>query len=432
MSIVHLAFLVFLATAPVLAFADGLLALGLAAIGAGILLLLVIGAMGRVAAGHVTTLARAPSILVALPLLWLLLQLLPISAGGLSRSIWDSAASGLGGAVWPHLTVDVGLTLLALCRYLVLIAMAVLALALSIERQRAEKCFWLLAGVSVVMAILLAIQSFIDLRIPGWNEPGAARNVFVFASALGIVWWAAASILIIERFERGGGDLTKSLLQPLGGTLAMMVICAAAVLVADARYAAFAGLCGAFAVVTIYFVRSIGLGFRAAVAMGCIGVLAAGAVLWSEGRPVPGMGIAQRYAAQADGELIAVANRIATEVGPAGSGAGTFAIVYPLYGAPRPSADHLVAPTFTSQIAIEGGRFALYAFVLLSAALTLLCMRGAFNRGRDIFYPAAGAGTAVAAVIIAFCDAGLGNLGSSVLLAGMLGLAIAQTASRTH
>lgn len=430
----HFAFLALIAVTPLVAFVDDASVVGVAAIYSAALLSVTAIAIGPGAAAHTFKLLRRPLLLAALPLLWFLIQLLPISFGGVSRSIWDSAATTLAQSLWPHLTIDLGLTVLAVMRFLVIVVVAVVATAVTIDRQNAERCFWIIAVIASLMSVLLALQSIAELAIPGWAESGGPRAVFIAASAFGIVMWTAASIMMLERYETRGirSDLVSRLLQPVGATLGGAVICAAGALIAGARYAVFAGLCGCLAVGTISFVHRLGLGFRAAMGMGCIGLVAAGAVVWTEGRPAPGMGVAQRYAADASIELIGVANRIATEVGVGGSGAGTFTAIYRLYGAPDSAGGPHAAPTFTSQIAVEDGRFALYAFVLLAAALTLFCVRGALRRGRDSFYSAAGAGVAVAALLTAFCDAALANLATWILFAGVIGLAIGQTASRTR
>jgi hypothetical protein len=60
-----------------------------------------------------------------------------------------------------------------------------------------------------------------------------------------------------------------------------------------------------------------------------------------------------------------------------------------------------------------------------------MLLRGALQRGRDSFYPAAGAGCIIVLTLEAFCDASL--FGTTVLIcaAAALGLGIAQHLSRT-
>ena len=77
------------------------------------------------------------------------------------------------------------------------------------------------------------------------------------------------------------------------------------------------------------------------------------------------------------------------------------------------------------------GRPALWIFVVLMGVLIALCARGGFNRGRDLFYSTAGAGIGVATIVLAFCDIGLNSAAISIVLTAALGLALAQSASRT-
>ena len=175
---------------------------------------------------------------------------------------------------------------------------------------------------------------------------------------------------------------------------------------------------------------SFRLGVRVGLLVGSIGMLAAAAIVWTNTRPTE-LGIAPRYAAHASAALASTANRMATEVGPIGSRGGTFTAVYPLYGALEEFEMTISAPTLTSQIAIEMGRYALTMFVLLAGALAIWCMRGVFPRGRDFFYPAAGAAVGVLALVTSFCDASLTNTELSTVVASITGAALAQGRSRT-
>ena len=138
-----------------------------------------------------------------------------------------------------------------------------------------------------------------------------------------------------------------------------------------------------------------------------------------------------RYAARASADLISVADRMVREVGFGGSGGGTFGAIYRLY-APGDTANAVVlAPTSAAQIAIEFGRPVLWIIVASMAALIFLCASGGFSRGRDFFYSIAGAGVGVATLVLAFCDIGLNNMAVSILLASTIGLALAQSVSRS-
>jgi hypothetical protein len=79
----------------------------------------------------------------------------------------------------------------------------------------------------------------------------------------------------------------------------------------------------------------------------------------------------------------------------------------------------------------ECGRLLLAATFLTTFAAAALMLRACLRRGRDSFYPGVGAAAMVTLVILACCNTGV--LGSAVeIVAGVtLGLALAQSRSRT-
>ena len=67
----------------------------------------------------------------------------------------------------------------------------------------------------------------------------------------------------------------------------------------------------------------------------------------------------------------------------------------------------------------------------LALALTGFLLRGSLTRGRDSFFPTAGTAIVVMVMVEAFCDASL--LASTVIVvtSATIGLALAQSESRT-
>ena len=57
-------------------------------------------------AAHFTKTVRWAALIAAMPLFWLIMQLLPLPAGALSGSIWQSAGAALGTPIWSSITVD--------------------------------------------------------------------------------------------------------------------------------------------------------------------------------------------------------------------------------------------------------------------------------------------------------------------------------------
>jgi hypothetical protein len=247
-----------------------------------------------------------------------------------------------------------------------------------------------------------------------------------------VVWSAAIIILIVERhlIRRTLRDFRWQFLVPLAATVAGFAICILATIIAGSEQAIFAAACGVAIVAIIQFVRRIGLDWRAAVAMAGVAAVAAAVIVSTKAHPALA-DFSMRYAARASADDISVANRIVSEVGFGGSGAGTFSTIYRLYASGDAANTGTSAPTSAAQIAIELGRPMLWLIVVLMGMLIFLCARGGFNRGRDFFYSIAGAGAGVATLIFVYCDIGLNSMAISVLLASTLGLALAQSVSRT-
>jgi len=73
--------------------------------------------------------------------------------------------------------------------------------------------------------------------------------------------------------------------------------------------------------------------------------------------------------------------------------------------------------------------FWLIVIVIVGAIVILL--RASLQRGRDSFYPAAGADCLITLLLLAFMNAGILGTATAVIAAAMLGLALVQRKSRT-
>ena len=369
------------------------------------------------------TVTRWPAIIAALPALWIVLQLMPLPAGGISRSIWDSAAATLGTPLWAGASIDPGMTVISMTFYLAVLAVGFVATGLSIDRTNAENLLFASGGSAAVSAIILTVFTL------GGFAPltSGASAALTAAAAYGAIYCAAITILILERFEtrRGRDSAWSNPFIVLAVSTGGFALCCIAVVVAGAGHAIVAMCAGLACLAIIYTVRRLGLGPLAATALAVVAAFAVATVILNKAQPVEG-DIAVRYAAAGPTELIATANRIIGEVGFAGAGAGAFDAIYRLYGASAQA----VAPTFAAQLAIEIGRPALWIVVAMILALVLLCVRGAFSRGRDSFYSAAGAAAGVVMLIMMFGDPSTGNPAIAILLAATFGLALAQSVSR--
>jgi hypothetical protein len=73
----------------------------------------------------------------------------------------------------------------------------------------------------------------------------------------------------------------------------------------------------------------------------------------------------------------------------------------------------------------------LWAIVIAAICGVVALMRAALHRGRDSFYSAAGASCLVTLLILSFADAGLFGTTLAIIAVSVLGLALAQSRSRS-
>jgi hypothetical protein len=389
-------------------------------------------------AGHWIKTIRLPLALAAVPALWMLIQLLPIPIGSVSKSIWQSAAAALGVSLLPSITIDPGLTLMAFCRYASLIAVTAAAAAIAIDRQNAEKLLIALGCAASAIALVWLARIVVSDRAA--SQPNGLDAAAVTGSIYGIVLFSAMVILFVDRqLDRTSRrDASPPFVGVMVGIAVGFIICSMPSLMIRS-HAIFAAGCGLVPLLIVQFVRRIGFDWRAGATMGAIAFVGAAVIISTSAVP-SSKELATRYASQASADQISIVDRVINEVGATGSGAGTFAAIYKLYAPQDPndkqafealiSTPATVPPTAASQISVELGQPALWTIVLLILMIVLRCAHGSFIRGRDSFYPVAGAGVGIATLVLMFCDGGLANLATSVLLAATIGLALAQSMSR--
>jgi hypothetical protein len=430
-SVAYIGLLALVAATPVLLFFDNLVVDGAIQLCAAIGMAIIAVGIRPGEARHFFKLIRVPAALGAIPLLWMLSQLLPIPIGGISRSIWDSAAGALNTPLSASISIDPGLTLIALCRFASMLGIAFVAAAVSIERQRAEKLLLVLASAAAVIALAILARQVGGFDAPNKFGSSGAPATVVTVGIIGIILFAACAIMIIERYTIRGNrhEFQSQLLIPITIIIVGLLVCSLTLVAGDTSHAIFAAACGTATVVIIYYVRRIGFGTRAGLAIGCVAMVAVGAIIWTKGDPLSG-DLSLRYTIGATADAVSRDNRIIDEVGLGGSGAGTYRAISTVYGTQEPS-DDLRPSTFAAQIAIELGRPALWIVVGLACAIFVMCAQGAFTRGRDFFYPLAGAGVTVAIVLNSFSNAGLTNPALSLLVAVTLGLCFAQSVGRS-
>jgi hypothetical protein len=364
----------------------------------------------------------------AVPTLWITFQLLPVPKG-LAHPIWDSTAAALGRPLVGSITVDVGATVLALGEWLTFVAFVLAVAGLAIDRLRAERLLVLLvlAGVGVTLAQMGALLSA--------NPPGTSGLSLAAADGItiGTLLSAAGTIAAFERHE------TRSTQPNAYPRLYVMMLWASVValalqLVALAIFASkgtlLAAAVGLVSMAALVVIRRLGLGWWAVAVVG-VSLLLALAALTAAILPAK-IGVpALALAANSSPGMLAVTERMLAARLWAGTGAGTFSTIIPLYKDLDELVQNAPPPTAAAVIAVELGQTALCGGILLVLAGAVVFLRGALARGRDSFYPTLGVGILLTSTVQAFVDSSLFGIVPSVLHAAVLGLAVAQRISRT-
>jgi hypothetical protein len=375
---------------------------------------------------HLVKLIRPWGLAAAIPALWMVVQLLPMPSM-LANPIWATAASALDAPVTGAISIDPGMTVVALGRYLFAIGIIFVATAVAIERRRAELMLLVLAAVATVMAVILLFGEFGAMEFLAKGR--AVGDSLHGTSALGIVLCATGLIQTIERIEtqrqRTGPEMFKSVVALLVW-VAALAVCGFAVLRAAPSQIGFAAACGVGVLALIVAARRLGAGPGVAAGIAGAGLLAALLVSLSS---ADRHGDATfRYAVSGPATVV---ERMMADTALTGSGAGTYAALLPIYGTVEEIAADAAPPTAAAATAIELGWPALGLVVLIGLAAAAVLLRGAMMRGRDSFFPAAGASCAVLILLESFLDPSLFGSAMLTLAPATIGLGLAQSASRT-
>lgn len=358
------------------------------------------------------------------PALWMLLQVIPMPARGLANPIWQSAAAALNERFAGAITIDIGATLLSLAQYCAVVAAAFVTAAVALDRQRAKHILYILV---IIAALVVARQIALDVTSPD-HPSGDDSSDWAFASVAaiaGLLLSSAATIQAIEQLQRSGRP-RRSRLQAtfvLSGAIPSLLICAAAILVrgnpAAIIGAAFgtATLLAAFAIRRWLFGPWGTAGMAAAAVIGLLGAFAA----------IPVMKNADPTVAFSTQDQTAT-ERMLPDVLPAGSGAGTFNALVPIYRnmGQAASQEH---PTAAAAINIEMGPAFLWGSIIVALLGAWALFNRSLSRGHDYIYAAAGAGALISLPILAFVDGGILNFGAALMVGVLCGLAFAQSQS---
>jgi hypothetical protein len=363
-----------------------------------------------------------------LPLLWMGIQIIPTPF--LAHPIWQSAASALGEPLSGKISADPALSVLALFRYIVAMGIVVATVGVAVDRRRAQNLLLALVvetGLITVAFVIIALGNF---RLFGMFDVAGSKASFAAICSLGMLLAAALVAGSVNQFlvRHRVADLkgTKTLLELWIGSISLAA-CFATSAFLLAKYDFIAGMSGLALLVLATFLRHIpNHRWEARIAVGIFLVVA---VVVIANQFAHGSGDFTLRAAAAPQVQTAIAQRMMSDAGPMGTGAGTYRALVQIYREINDPPDVFAAPTTAATIAVELGRPALVVIIALSAFLIIVLFRRALERGRDAAFAGAGAGCALTISLEMFHDTSLLNTSASILATVILGLAVGQSLS---
>ena len=312
---------------PIFLLFDGLITQGLVAGFVAISLGAATVALRPGEAGFLTVVAGPLLLIAIVPALWILLQIIPL--GILVHPIWNSAQTAIGHRIIGHITIDPALSLIALCRYLSLIAVAYLTAAIAVDRQRAE---WILFALTIAVTVVSLIMVTHELFLEG---PWLAERSWIAASecaSMGTIIAATTCIRVIERYEtrRARGESGPKRDRTIIACGFALAICATAFALDANHEVLFATGYGLLAFAYVLIIRRLGLGWLGAAVMTVPAIWIA--VVLVTARPIPReISLPLAFAGESSPRLTALSERMLDDAPIVGTGAGTFAALAPLY-----------------------------------------------------------------------------------------------------
>jgi hypothetical protein len=361
---------------------------------------------------------RRGLVVAAIPALWMVIQLLPI--GFLANPVWVSAEAALGSSRHGSITIDVGATVMALGFYLSLIAISLFSAAIAVDRYRAASILPALNGATVLTAVLLMLRQF----FVSFGEMPSDQGAETACASIGVVVAVAGLIKTIERERPSRWHVAI-----LAGYTAAFVISALALIIV-AQYAVWIAVAYSLAVILgVAIIRHFDFGAFGIAALASL-PLGLGVLLLSREPNLQSDGPALAFTSTSSPALISASQRILGDTPWLGVGAGAFSAISPIYrnidDPPMPN-----PPNAVTGLLVELGRPMTALIGVVTCIAIVVLLRASLRRGRDSFYPAAGAACLLGLLLLAFVNAGILAISPAILMASIVGLAFGQSKSRT-
>ena len=428
MSKVRLLLVTLICASPALLVTEGLIINGLLAGIAAAALLIISRSLRPAETEFFISIIRTPAVVAAVPAFWILIQTLPF--GVFVHPIWKSAEAALHHPVIGAISVDPGASAIALGQYLSMSAATFASAAVAIDRQRAGWILFALTAASTAIALMLLTH---DLFLSDVELASFTRVQAIDCAGLGAIFAGAACIRSVERYESRHSSARPSitiLLRNLAPGSAAFVVCAAALVLGATSGVIVAAGCGLEALTCLLFIHRYRLG-KWGIAVVALVALGAAYLVLGTYLPEHGRNVLIAFAANSSGSVTSISERMLDDAPLVGTGAGTFTTLAPIYQEMNDPPPGNVAATAAAAFAIELGRPMLWLVVAATTASILVLARASLRRGRDSFYPAMGGSCLITLLMLAFVNAGLFGATTSLIAASALGLALAQSKSRS-
>ena len=375
------------------------------------------------------SIARPVSFVIAVPAAWMLIQVLPL--GVLAHPIWSSAREAVGHGIFGSISIDIGASVMALGQYLTLVAIAVWSGAVAVDRHRAEWILFSLLVATALIALMAVVIVLADSTTPGFAA-AAVRMQSVDCAAIGVVIAGAVAIRTLERYETRHASPDRSvrlLMLTFVACAAAMAICIVALMLDGKANVLIAAGYGAAGVAAMVLIRRLGFG-----SWGILAIVLPGIALAAFLATNPALGtksFSVMFATHVPESLIGTTQRVLADTPLWGNGAGTFSAIAPIYSDIDETVPMVGPPTVAAATAIELGSPALWFVMVTTMAAIVVLFRAAMQRGRDSFYPTAGASCLLTLLLLAFVNSGLLGMAEAIIAAATVGLAFAQSKSRS-
>ncbi len=136
---------------------------------------------------------RGIKLAAAVPAIWMAIQLLPTPIG--AHSIWNYANDAMGRQSWGHVSVDLGMTTLALVFYLANVSLILVGIFVARDRRGAELVLAVVTATMAITIIVLLIGK--SGLIPGFD--GDLNEILGAVSAFGILLSLTSGTRAIEQ-----------------------------------------------------------------------------------------------------------------------------------------------------------------------------------------------------------------------------------------